>query len=322
MLRSMRIARRRIARRSPVLVGPALLLAAGAALAGCSSGTADDAGSGALSVVAAENVWGSLAEQLGGENVEVRSIIDSPDADPHDYEPTAADGRAVATADLLIVNGAGYDPWAARLAAANPSESRVLLDAGEFAASDGGDPHLWYDPRVVDRVVERITAAYVRLDPSRAADYEAAAEAFRTTGLAHYTDAIEDVRDEFGGTPIGGSESVVAPLAAALDLDLVTPPGLLAAVSEGVDPTARDKRTADEQIASRQIAVYVHNAQNTTPDVRAQVEAATEAGIPVVAITETLTPTDATFQAWQTAQFNALREALSRGAGQQDRERP
>ena len=74
-----------------------------------------------INVVAAENFWGSLAEQLGGSHVKVTSIINNPDADPHDYEPTAADGRAIAAAQLAIINGVGYDAWATKLADANPS---------------------------------------------------------------------------------------------------------------------------------------------------------------------------------------------------------
>src|SRR4051795_12309550 len=92
-----------------------------AALALASCGSSAGAGSdGKLQVVAAENFWGSLASQLGGDRVKVTDIIHSPGADPHDYEPTPADARTMATAKLAIVNGIGYDPWAKKLLSANP----------------------------------------------------------------------------------------------------------------------------------------------------------------------------------------------------------
>src|SRR6059058_6013230 len=82
-------------------------------------------GDASLEVVAAENFWGSIASQLGGNRVHVVSVITSPATDPHDYEPTAADARTMAGAQMAIVNGIGYDPWADKLIAANPVSGRV-----------------------------------------------------------------------------------------------------------------------------------------------------------------------------------------------------
>src|SRR5437899_2935972 len=98
-----------------------------------------------LRVVAAENVWGSIASQLGGDRAVVTSVITSPSADPHSYEPTAADARAFAGAQLVIVNGAGYDPWASRLVASNPVGGRIVLTVGDLVGvKAGGNPHRWY----------------------------------------------------------------------------------------------------------------------------------------------------------------------------------
>ena len=129
----------------------------------------------------------------------------------------------------------------------------------------------------------------------------------------HYTSLIADIRSRYARTPVGASESIFSPLAEALDLDLRTPAAFLAAISEGSEPTAADKTTVDAQIRTRQIKVYVFNSQNATPDVRAQVDAARAAGIPVVAVTETLTPANASFQEWQVTQLRALQAALATG---------
>ncbi len=78
------------------------------------------AGSSApLQVVAAENMWGSIAAQLGGNRVQVRSVIVDPATDPHSYEPTPSDARTLAGAKIAIVNGIGYDTWASQLLAAD-----------------------------------------------------------------------------------------------------------------------------------------------------------------------------------------------------------
>src|SRR5205814_5181426 len=130
------------------------------ALAGCSTrpSTAASGASGTVTVVAAENFWGSLAEQLGGTHAKVTSIIDNPDADPHDYEATAADGRSIAAAQLAIINGVGYDAWATKLADANPSSTRTTLTVGDLVgAKDGDNPHRWYNPDNVKAVMDQIT---------------------------------------------------------------------------------------------------------------------------------------------------------------------
>jgi zinc/manganese transport system substrate-binding protein len=288
-----------------------LLLAGALALAGCAT-TRPASGDARIAVVAAESTWGSLAAQLGGDRVRVHDIVDNPAADPHDYEPNVPDGRAVATAALVIVNGAGYDEWATRLAEANDSPDRTVLDVADLAGvAAGGNPHLWYSPATVRRVIDRITAEYTRLAPEHAAYFAARHDEVVGTALKPYFDAIAEIRRAYAGTPVGASESIFEPLSAALGLDLVTPPEFLAAMSEGNDPTAEAKATIDRQINTRKIKVYVYNSQNATPDVTAQVDAARAAGIPVVTFTETPVPAGVSFQDWQVAQLHALRDALA-----------
>ena len=285
---------------------------AGLLAASCVIGAPTGFTGGRLAVVVGEDVWGSLAAQLGGDLVSVTSIITNPNADPHDYEPTAADARLVASAGYVIENGIGYDVWMQRLLDANPSSSRVVLNVGELVGvAPGGNPHQWYSPSSVQRVIDAISAEYARRDSAHAADFAAMKHDFESVGLKPYLDAIRTISATFTGTPVGASESVFAEMAPALGLDLVTPSAFLVAISEGTEPTAADKATIDEQIRSRQMHVYVENTQNTTPDVLRQVEACRAAGIPVATITETLVPKGATFQDWQTRQLLGLLAALT-----------
>ena len=138
---------------------------------------------------------------------------------------------------------------------------------------------------------------------------------FENEGLARYHELISQIRTMYAGTPVGASESIFAPLADALGLKLITPPSFLQAISEGTDPSAADKATIDDQISHHLIKVYVYNSQNATPDVAAQVSAAEKQGIPVTAVTETLSPAGATFEQWQTAQLQSLAAALRQATG-------
>jgi len=305
--------------RADLLAVTAVCVTAGTAACGA---TRDNTPSGSASssrtirVVAAESFWGSIASQVGGSHVHVRSIIDNPDADPHDYEPTAADARAIATADLVLVNGIGYDTWATKLADANPAANRILLDVGQLlGVPDGGNPHRWYNPDDVTKVVDQLTRDFAKADPPDAAAFSSQKSAFVKQTLAGYRKVIADIKSRYAGTPVGASESIFAMLAPALGLDLLTPSALLKAVSEGTDPTAADKATVDQQISQKKIKVYVYNSQNATPDVQGQVSAATAAGIPVTTITETMVPAATTWQEWQTRQIVALRYALAKATG-------
>lgn len=291
-------------------------LVTGGLLTGCGAVGGSLSHSGKLRVVAAENSWGSIAAQLGGDRVEVSSILTNPGTDPHSYEPTAADGVAFARSQMAIVNGIGYDTWASRLLAANPSGSRVLLDAGSLLGlGEADNPHQWYSPASVQRVAERIVADYKRLDPKDAAYFDRRRNAFETTGLAEYDRLRAQIRARYAGVPVGYSENIFQPLGQSLGLKLMTPYSFAAAIAEGIDVSAQDKQAVDSQAEHHAIDVWVYNSQNATPDVQRVNQLAREAHIPVVAVTETLSPASATFEQWQSAQLRSLMAALHKATG-------
>lgn len=291
--------------------------------AACSTSSSASTGSGSspgggktIQVVTAESFWGSIASQLGGGHVKVTSIINNPDADPHNYEPTAADARTVAGAQYTIVNGIGYDAWADKLLSANPADGRTDLNVGDLVGiKPGGNPHRWYSPDDVHKVIEKITADYKSLDPGDAADFDKLKSTYETETLASYNKLVSGIKAKYAGTPIGASESIVSPLADGLGLKMLTPDTFLSAISEGTDPTARDKSAIDQQIAGRQIKIYVYNSQNSTPDVQVQVKAAQAKGIPVATVTETPTPAGVSFQDWQVRQLEGIEQALAKATG-------
>jgi len=286
-----------------------------AVLAGCATARPHQKAGGVIEVAASINAWGSILSQLGGTRVHAVSIIDNPATDPHSYEPTPADARTIADSRLFVENGVGYDTWAAKSLAASPDSARRVIDVGSLVhIGTGGNPHRWYDPADVEVVASRITADLSAIDPADATYFAQRHTAFLSTALAEYHRLIETISTTYAGVTVGASESIFAPLASALRLDLLTPPTFLKAISEGTDPSAADKAAIDHQISSHAIRVYVYNSQNSTPDVSAQVAACKRAGIPVVAVTETLAPAGATFQQWQVRELAALLAALRQAA--------
>jgi zinc/manganese transport system substrate-binding protein len=293
-----------------MLLAGALLL-----LAGCGA-TSSGSSSGGITVVAAENFWGAIATELAGTQANVQSIIANPAQDPHSYEPTPADARTLATARLVIENGIGYDPWVQRLIAANPTAGRDVLTVGSLLGlAQGDNPHRWYSPADVEAVASAITAELQKLDPKHSADFAANLRTFEGTDLAQYHALIAAIKARYAGVPVGASESIFALQAPALGLDLTTPYSFMNAISEGTEVTAQDTATVQRQIANHEIKVWIYNSQNATPGIQHLNAQAQAQGIPIVTITETLTPPGDTFEHWQVGQLERIAVALHEATG-------
>ena len=268
--------------------------------------------SGALEVIAGENFWGSIAAQLGGSHVSVSSIVTNPNTDPHDYESSATDARAFATADYVVLNGAGYDDWGQKLLSANPGQNRKVLTVAELLNKKAGDnEHFWYNPDWVEKVADRITADYQALDATDAGYFSQQREALRIA-LKPYHDAIARIRAAHSAAPVGATESIFVYMGQALGLKLISPAEFMQAISEGNDPPAQTVAEFQDQISHRQIKVLVYNTQTSTPVTENLKLLAARNNIPVVGISETLEPSTASFQDWQLKQLTDLETALSR----------
>src|ERR1700682_439336 len=265
-----------------------LVVASLAVVTGACGLTGGANSSGKVEVGAAENFWGSIATQVGGDKVNVVSIITNPDTDPHDYEPKPDDAKKIAVAKYVIVNGAGYDSWVDKVLSANPVSGRQTLDIGDLVGvNEGGNPHFWYSPDYVNKVIDRITTDLKKLDSADASYFDTQSSSYKNSGLKDYTDTIATIKKKYAGVPVGATESIVVYIAQATALNLITPADYMKAISEGTDPSANDKATVDQQVAAKKVKVLVFNTQNSTPSVQAVATKAKALNIPVVEITET-----------------------------------
>ena len=187
--------------------------------------------------------------------------------------------------------------------------------AGLVGIPAGGNPHQWYSPDVVHEVIDQITADYQHLDPPNTAYFDQQRQAFVTTGMAEYDALIASIKATYAGTPIGGSESIVTPLAQALGLDLITPSTFLTAISEGSEPTAADKTTVDRQIKTRQIKIFIYNSQNSTPDVQTLVNDARRRASRWRRSPRRSHPPGRRSRQWQVAQLQGIQRALAQATG-------
>ena len=314
--------RRILALGSAATVALGVALVAALIAAGCSAGPTSrpdkPSGTGAPTappcptapVTAAVSVsqWGQIVASLGGNCATVTTALASSSVDPHDYEPSPADARSFLRARLVVVNGAGYDAWAEKLAAASAPRAPVVSAAAVTKTPDGANPHLWYSPAAVTAVADAVTAALVRLSPS-AADYFAAQRSTFAAGLTPYTTLIGKLKPAVSGKSYAATESVFDYMAAALGLVNKTPDGYRRAAANEADPSPADMEAFRTALAGHRVDVLVYNTQ-TQGAVQEKIRAtAQQSGVPIVSITETL-PAGMSFESWQVGQLDRLAEAL------------
>lgn len=268
--------------------------------------------SATLRIVAGENMWGSLAAQLGGSRVSVTSIISDPNADPHDYESTTASARAFAQADYVILNGAGYDQWGQKLLDANPNSQRKTLTVADLLGKkNGNNPHFWYSPAYVNRTVVQMSDDLTALDPNHAAYYQQQLQKLQRK-LAGYQEKIAGIKRTYGGTKIAATEDIVEYTTQAAGLDLISPETFMQATAEGNSPSAGSVATFENQLQSNEPKVLMYNSQTTSKLTENMKKIAQAHNIPVVGVTEIAQPANATFESWMDAQITALQQALSK----------
>jgi zinc/manganese transport system substrate-binding protein len=325
------------------VVALALASASALVLAGCSatpaSGGADD---GVIRVTASTNVYGSLVEQIGGDRVDVTSIITSASQDPHSYEASARDRLAVQDADLVVENGGGYDAFIETLI--DGSDAHVLTavefshdypgNGGHEDAEDaegehteeehdhaegeagheghdhieGFNEHVWFDPHTMIHVVEGISEELAELDPEGEADFTAAAAEI-VTELEGFESDLETLGTDAAGASVFITEPLPGYIATAAGLTDVAPEGFAEAVEEGNDVAPATLLEALDVIGNGEVRAVLTNAQTGGAETQRVEEAAEAAGIPIVAFTELLED-GSSYSEWMADAIQNLADAL------------
>ncbi|MGI0131776.1 MAG: metal ABC transporter solute-binding protein, Zn/Mn family [Thermoplasmata archaeon] len=284
-----------------------------------STGAANVASGTVIQVVAGENFWGSLVAQLGGNRTSVLSIVNDPNADPHEYQANTSDAQAFGNAHFVIVNGVGYDDWALQLITASAASNQVVLNVGNLngvSVSGGivtGNPHMWYNPTYVNHTVAAMYSDLVSIQPSSTSYFQGNYAALNVS-LGKLDAQANAIRDTFAGTTVASTESIFVYLANYTRLNLVSPPEFMKAVAEGNDPPTQSVVTFQCQLQTGKVSVLVYNEQTVTPITSNVKTIAADSGTATVGITETIQPPTSTFQEWMGAQYIQIYNALNANA--------
>jgi len=293
------------------------LTAAGVALTiavtGCSSDQTKTAAATCpttpVAVVVSVDQWGDIVTELGGACANVKTVLASSSVDPHEYEPSPADAALFTGAKLVVINGADYDQWAAKLAASSAAGGQVVSAAEVTKTPDGANPHLWYLPSAVTAVADAVITELSKLDP-RAGDYFSQRRSQFTAAMGPYNALIGKIKAGATGKSYAATETVFDYQAQALGLVNKTPEGYQRASANGTDPSPGDLDAFRTLLSGRRVDVLIYNTQ-TEGAIPQQIRSiADQAGVPVVNVTETVPPGQTSFEAWQNGQLVALGRAL------------
>ncbi|OZB84726.1 zinc ABC transporter substrate-binding protein [Microbacterium sp. 13-71-7] len=304
----------------------ALALAAASllALAGCSAtpaaGSPTGGSSDRIPVTASTNVWGDVAKQIGGDHVEVTSVIDSLSKDPHEYEVTAADQLTVSRAKLVLENGGGYDAFMGDLVT-KAADSVPLVSAVTFAPAwpkgedgaktvEGFNEHVWYSTAVVDKVAAKIADELGTIAPDHKSDFEKNLASFEE-GLKGLDAKLATIKGAHDGAKIFVTEPVPLYLTEAAGLVNVTPDAFSHAVEEGQDVPPATLLEATRLIDSGDVKVLFANAQTGGAETTRVIDAAKGKGVPVQEVTE-LVPDGKNYLTWMQDNIETMTRNLDK----------
>lgn len=279
-----------------------------ASVAACGRGQLTSEKSGTIEVVASVNQWGTVAKTLGGDNVNVTSIINSTNVDAHDYEPTTSDIAKLQKAQVIIVNGAGYDAWAVK--AAQSAKATVVNAAEVGGVKDGDNPHIWFSADVRKAMAQAITDAYAKADSAKKSDFDKLNDQWMTEE-GSVEGKIAEVKQKSDGLAYAATESVASYLAEDMGLADATPSGYAQATANESEPTPTDIKQFTDALKTGEIKLLVVNTQEESELTGKITNAAKSANVPMVNLTEQMPEQYDSLTAWMESLVDAFSKAIA-----------
>lgn len=279
-----------------------------ASVAACGSGRSSSEKNGTIEVVASVNQWGTVAKTLGGGNVNVTSIINSTNVDAHDYEPTTSDIAKLQKAQVIIVNGAGYDAWAVK--AAQSAKATVVNAAEVGGVKDGDNPHVWFSADVRKAVAQAITEAYEQADAAKKSDFDKLHDQWKSEEN-NVESKIAEVKQKSDGLAYAATESVASYLAEDMGLTDATSSGYARATANESEPTPTDIKQFTDALKSGEIKLLIVNTQEESELTSKITDAAKSASVPMVELTEQMPERYDSLTAWMEGLVDAFSQVIA-----------
>ena len=262
-----------------------------------------------LKIVAAENFYGGVAQQIAGPDATVTSILTNPNQDPHEFTSNAATAKAVADADIVIYSGISYDPWMDKLLGTRGKATRLIINAADLIdAQDGHNPHIWYDPHTMPALGAKLVEVLSKINPAQAATYQKRLNDFNAS-MKPELDKIAAIKAEAAGMQVTATEPVFGYMAEALGFKMLNY-DFQVQVMNDAEPTASQTAAFEKSLKSHEAKILFYNSQVTDPTTDRIQKIAKDAGIPIVGVTETQPLDQKSYVEWMLHELDAVQEAL------------
>ena len=203
-------------------------------LTGCTGQARWQKGTGPIKIVASTNVWGDIAYQIAGEEATVTALIDNVNQDPHSFEASARDQLAVQDADIVIMNGGGYDDFVEQMVEADETPA-ILINA--YVASGDDDTrneHIWYSASQVKDVGNVIFSALETVDRNSTPTYESNLAEFEAQ-ISLIEIRTSEIASAWGGEKVFATEPLIYYLLQDTGMVDITPGEFSEAIEEERD---------------------------------------------------------------------------------------
>ena len=287
-------------------------VSSGLLIAACGSSSSGGGSGGRIAAVGAENEYANVISQIGGRYVKASAIMSNPNTDPHSFEASPSVARTVSEAKIVVQNGVGYDDFMTKIESASPDASRNVIDVQKLLGlpDSTSNPHLWYKPTTMPAVARALVSDLSTLQPAHAAYFRANARRFNAS-LQPWLAALEAFRIRHPGTTVATTEPVSDYMLEAAGIRDVTPFSMQADIMNGTDPAPQAVTQQNAVLAGHRVMVFVYNRQVTDTVTQNFLKAATNAGVPVVGVYETMPTPGYTYQSWMMAELQAIERAVT-----------
>ena len=272
---------------------------------------------GVVKVLASTNVWGDIAKQLGGDWVEVTVILDDPMQDPHSYEASARDQLAVNDAEVIVMNGGGYDDFMTTLIQA-ADEAKIVQMAVPVAESTGesethahahDNEHVWYDFDSVGEFSQNFVAALTDIRPESFTDVNKNFDNFKIE-LDNLKIRLEGLAGHSLGLGVVATEGVGNLMLEHAGFENLTPEALADAIEEETEVPPAALAKTETLIKNNLVAILITNAQ-VEDQVSERLRKLAEAeGVPVVQFSELIPEAGMNYFDWMNQVLDQVQEAV------------
>ena len=261
-----------------------------------------------VNIVTAENFYGDVTKEIGGVYVNVTSILNNPNQDPHLFTTSPSTAKAITHADMVVYNGADYDPWILPLL--TDQKIKYSISVAELMnIKKGSNPHIWYIPTTMSVYAKKLVENLSQLDPLHRDYFQAQLKKFNQSSQ-QIIEKVNYLKQKFNNTPYIATEPVFYYMADAIGLKNHGE-GFQLSMMNDVPPSFSQVKQFENDLRQHTVNIFIFNDQVINPSTQKMLAIAQQENIPVVGVSETM-PIHLHYAQWIMQELSQLEDALKK----------